>query len=70
DVELDNRAAELNNGEPDNASLLEWFKKLEFKSWIDELQSGGEEAVAASIAGDYEIVTGKKELQHWLDALQ
>ena len=70
DVELDSRAAELRNGEPDNSALLEWFKQLEFNSWIDDLQAGGGEAAAAAVTGDYEIVTAEADFQRWLSLLK
>ncbi|MCP4813954.1 MAG: DNA polymerase I, partial [Planctomycetaceae bacterium] len=40
DVEMDTPINELANAAPENEKLLEWFKELEFNSWIDELQSG------------------------------
>ena len=69
DVELDVHSKDLANGEPDEAALLEWYKELEFKSWIDELQEGGE-AVAATESGDYEIITTGDRFEHWLSQLE
>jgi DNA polymerase-1 len=70
DVALDVHVNELANGEPDRESLLEWFKNLEFKSWIDELQESGEAAAVASESGDYEIVTTEDRFEHWLEQLE
>ena len=41
DLDLSLSFKDLANGEPDNAALLELFRELEFKSWIDELDRGG-----------------------------
>ena len=70
DVELAVAVTDLANGEPDTDSLLGWFKELEFKTWIDELQEGGESALAASEAGDYEIITTEEQFEDWLTALE
>ncbi len=70
DVELPVHVGELANAEPDQERLLELFKRLEFKGWIDELQEGGESAVAASEAGDYEIITSEAQFASWLEALE
>ncbi|MEP5765488.1 MAG: DNA polymerase I [Halieaceae bacterium] len=70
DVPLDTAVADLVNAEPDEATLLEWFKQLEFNSWIDELQQDEEVAVAAAIAGDYETITDAATFNAWLEQLQ
>ena len=70
DVALDVHVGDLANGEPDQAALLDWFKNLEFKTWIDELQEGGEAATEASEAGDYEIITTEEQFESWLAQLE
>ncbi len=77
DVALPVHVGELANTSPDNERLLELFKALEFKSWIDELQTGGEAgtamaatAMAATEAGDYEIITSQAQFDRWLAALE
>jgi DNA polymerase-1 len=70
DLDLPVHVGELANDEPDRAALLELFKDLEFKNWIDELQTGGEAAAAASDAGDYEIITTRDRFDAWLGQLE
>lgn len=70
DVELDVHVDDLANEEPDETALLSWFKDLEFKSWIDELQQGGEAAAVAAETGDYEIVTTDERFEDWLKQLE
>ena len=70
DVELELGIAELVNAEPEQASLLDWFQKMEFKSWVDELQVGAEPAAPTRLDGDYEIVTEQDRFDHWLAALE
>ncbi|MEE4191125.1 MAG: DNA polymerase I [Halieaceae bacterium] len=70
DVELPVHVGELANGDVDEERLLELFKELEFKGWIDELQDSGESAAAASEAGDYEIITDEAAFESWLEALE
>ncbi len=70
DVELPMHVGELVNGDPDQERLLELFKELEFKGWIDELQDSGGSAAAASEAGDYEIITDEAGFERWLEALE
>ncbi|MEO0435551.1 MAG: DNA polymerase I [Pseudomonadota bacterium] len=42
DLELPNEFSELTTGDADRNVLLELFRGLEFKSWVDELESGGD----------------------------
>lgn len=70
DVELPVHVGELANGDVDEERLLELFKELEFKGWIDELQDSGESAAAASEAGNYEIITDEAAFESWLEALE
>ncbi len=46
DVALDFGPAELRHSEPDRATLLSWYKTLEFRSWIKELEDAGVSAAA------------------------
>ncbi|MDJ0877589.1 MAG: DNA polymerase I [Halieaceae bacterium] len=75
DVDLPVHVGELANATPDQERLLELFKTLEFKGWIEELQSGGEAgeantAAAATEAGDYEIITSQQRFDEWLADLE
>ena len=74
DVELDTTVQALVNGEPDNEALLEWFKQLEFNSWIDDLlqagagQPGPDQAPAMET--DYQTVTDAEAFEVWLQRLR
>jgi DNA polymerase-1 len=71
DVELALKVEELVNAAPDNEALLEWFKLLEFNSWIDELQSGdAPQATAQALPTDYETVLDRASFESWLAQLQ
>ena len=48
DVEMPINWRDLQAGEPDRAALLEWFTELEFKSWIAEVNNGGDVIAAAT----------------------
>jgi DNA polymerase-1 len=71
DVELPLSPAELHNGEPNREALLDWFTRLEFKSWIEEqLDQAEAPAMAESVAGEYEIVTDQASFDTWLEKLR
>ncbi len=82
DVELELRADALMPGEPNREALIELYKELEFRNWLDDLQR---EAKAASIANPaaepptpqeeaaeqhYEIITEWADFERWLDKLK
>ena len=69
DLDLGTSIDGLVNGEPDLEALLDWFKQLEFKSWIDELQTG-EDSTPAALEGNYELVLEKADFLAWLERLQ
>lgn len=48
DVALEFGPAELKHTEPDKATLLQWYKTLEFRSWVKELEEAGVVATASS----------------------
>lgn len=49
DVEMSVHLSELRNGEPDQSELLALFKDLEFKTWIEEVQSGDTSSDSAAV---------------------
>ncbi|MDZ7783296.1 MAG: DNA polymerase I [Halioglobus sp.] len=71
DVDLPLEPAELANAEADKQALVDWFRRLEFRGWLDELLGEGETPAggAAAADGDYDIVTDEQSLQAWLDKL-
>jgi len=73
DVALDIHASLLANGEPDKEKLLEWYQKLEFRAWTEELLQGGVETTGVAADApptDYEIVTVQEEFDAWLEQLR
>ncbi|WP_460757070.1 DNA polymerase I [Marinomonas epiphytica] len=85
DVELPFNALELKNGEADKEVLKEWFTKLEFKTWLadldkapsvetasDTVDNAGQAAapVAANIEIEYDTVLDKESFAVWLKTIQ
>ena len=70
DVALEQAPGELANSEPDREALVEWFTKMEFRGWLDELLGEGEAPVAPKLETKYDIVTDQAALDAWLEALQ
>jgi DNA polymerase-1 len=75
DVALALQPQDLLLGVPDKAALLEWFKKLEFKSWLAALL---EEKAANGLAtaslqekyAAYETIYTVEQLAQWCEELQ
>ena len=42
DVELDDPVETIANGSPDSELLLTYFKEMEFKTWVEEMEQGGD----------------------------
>jgi DNA polymerase-1 len=71
DVDLPQAPEQLHNGEPDREALVEWFTRLEFRAWLEEmLDARGAAEPAPSVAIDYDIVTDQAALDGWLEQLQ
>jgi DNA polymerase-1 len=73
DVPLDVEANALNLQKPDQASLREWYQRLEFKSWLTDMGDGDESHTSRAkdeTTADYQIVLDQKTLQSWLQRLQ
>lgn len=63
---LDRAPTALHRGEPDTDTLREWYQRLEFKSWLQELLEAKAPA-AASL--EYETVLTAAGLEAWLERL-
>jgi len=72
DVEMPQAIDDLAATPIDADGLLEWFQKMEFKSWIAELQEQGAEALepVKALETDYETVFTEEAFQGWVSALQ
>ena len=83
DCELKESLADLKLGEPDREALIEHYRSLEFKGWLEEVLSG-EKIDASSAGGDdapadpppgeldrsgYQLVLTQKDFDRWLKKL-
>ncbi len=71
DVELDEHPADIARGEADRDALIEWFSRLEFRGWLEELLDGGgaPETQGEAEEADYQIITEQSQLDSWLEKL-
>ncbi|SRR5579885_456144 len=81
DVPLAWRPQDLVPGPPDVRALREWYTKLEFKTWLNELLGGGPAAATPAAAGaaaarstpapaNYECVLTREDFERWLERLR
>jgi len=75
DVDLDIHLTDLTPHEPDQSALLEHFSTWEFKTWVEELQSGSDAGPAAlpeqtAVDVDYECVSDTAALKAWVKKLK
>ena len=70
DVELPQTPEQLRNGEPDREVLVDWFTRLEFRAWLEEMLDAGAAQPTASVEVEYDIVTDQAALDEWLARLQ
>ena len=74
-VQLEQTLDDLVNVEPDNDKLLFWFKKLELKTWanelaIDEEQLGTPTALIEPKEKNYQIIYSEDQLDSWLEKIK
>ncbi|MFV0277900.1 MAG: 5'-3' exonuclease H3TH domain-containing protein, partial [Parahaliea sp.] len=74
DVALEQGPDELRNGKADRDTLREWYTRLEFKAWLEELLGEAGEASAEALPeapqARYETVTQAADLERWLARLR
>ncbi|MDQ7074497.1 MAG: DNA polymerase I [Gammaproteobacteria bacterium] len=76
DLELPQAPQDLALREPDREDLMGLYERLQFKTWLAELQRGaveGESETAVSVPAaekSYQIIYTQAELDHWLARLQ
>ena len=74
DVSLGRDIDSLVNGEPDNTVLLDWFRKLELKTWTEELleadRNVSDPVEPEQVEKDYQIILTEQELDRWLKKLE
>jgi DNA polymerase-1 len=71
DVPLPLGPAQLKNTDPDRDALVDWFTRMEFRSWLDDElnESDAPVVMADTLPVDYDIVTGQDVLDTWLETL-
>jgi len=74
DLELPEDPEALRLGEPDRETLIEWFRRMEFKSWLAELLEANEGGESAGGEGTeapvYDLVLEESALEAWLGRLE
>ncbi|GGJ04152.1 DNA polymerase I [Halopseudomonas pertucinogena] len=78
DVELDVQVSELHPGEPDRDALIELYRDLEFKTWLDDLlreaRAAGDAPQAPgqpeAVNTEYETILDPARLEHWVQLLE
>ena len=72
DVPLELGPEHLRNGEPDKEALLDWFTRMEFRSWQDELLADGEVVIepVETVELSWQLITEQAELDTWLQRLR
>jgi DNA polymerase-1 len=73
DVELDTGPRDLQPRQPDVGQLRDWYTRLEFSRWLDELDGDAPPATAEAGAAphdQYETVLTEERLEDWLARLQ
>jgi DNA polymerase-1 len=69
DVELDLTPEQLHNAEPNREQLVDWYTRMEFRAWLEELLDSDEVELVEAMDVDYEIVTTDEALAAWLARL-
>ena len=73
DVELDVHVTDLVPGPPDEDALRELFRRLEFKTWLEELETGADGEAGGGRNGsefEWEIVDTPAALDAWTARLE
>jgi len=74
DVELEVRPEQLALQAPNSQALREWFERLEFRTWLKQLDSGADDGAAPAAAAtpetDYQVILSEAHLADWLARLE
>ncbi|MEP0201119.1 MAG: DNA polymerase I [Halioglobus sp.] len=70
DVALEETPSTLVNSSPDRDELVQWYTRMEFRTWLDELLGEAEQAPAVTLESRHELVTTQSELDIWLARLE
>ena len=74
-VELPQSLGDLKPSAPDTSTLRDWYRQLEFKTWLRQLDDNGDppkadNASAESDRTDYHIILDADQLDTWLQRLE
>jgi len=75
DLELEVSPEQLRLQVPDSGALRDWFERLEFRTWIKQLDDAADEGAGAGTAAaageaDYQTILTEQQLEDWLARLQ
>tara|TARA_B110000503_G_scaffold105513_1_gene157445 strand:- start:38077 stop:40797 length:2721 start_codon:yes stop_codon:yes gene_type:complete len=72
DVPLALGPEQLQNAPPGREMLVDWFTRLEFRSWLDELLDDAEAPLelAAKTLVNYDVITEQAAFDAWLETLK
>ena len=79
DLSLPLTPDELSSTDPDLNALRDWLKRMEFNSWLRQLESGTESpdpspqtqaAATPAVKGHYEAVLAEADLERWIRKLE
>ncbi|MDQ7017138.1 MAG: DNA polymerase I [Gammaproteobacteria bacterium] len=72
DLQLPEGPQDLQVREPDHEALMALYERLQFKTWLAQLQEGGaEESVSEPVVEkNYQLILTQAELDQWLHRLQ
>ncbi|MCD6045579.1 MAG: polymerase [Gammaproteobacteria bacterium] len=69
DVKLPVTLDELNTKEQNKQALLQWLEKLEFKSWLKDVE-GVAQPKAPAVTAQYDCILSWQDLDAWLEKLK
>lgn len=71
DVALELSPEDLHNAAPDQDALVEWYTRMEFRSWLEDLLDTPEEVLSPqNLRGEYTTILDQDTLNKWLLDLQ
>ncbi|MBS0358781.1 MAG: DNA polymerase I [Proteobacteria bacterium] len=70
DVKLSSEPTDLKPTEPNRELLIELFKQLEFKGWLEELLKGSVKEKKEKLPNQYETILNQKQFDTWLTKLK
>ncbi len=72
DVELEYAIGDLKQTQPNTRALIELYRELEFKSWVQDLESSGAQhrGPEEKIETHYDVVLDEKNFDEWLAKLR